>query len=248
MTRIISLLNKKGGVGKTTLTFNLAHGLALKGYKVLAIDNAGQGHLTRAFLPKATKPLAFTHALYDGEIQNPQNVADKVWLFAGGDELDESQHIEDGPEQFAAIMTKLQARDLFDYILIDSDPQLTNLTLASMRAASHLLVPVQPAEFGIDGLKKMFATLRSLKSTGSSEAVFLGFVMSMVKPTVLHRHKINALRKQFPQYYLESHIKMRTALEESPIMNKSIFEYEPNGKAAHEMNALVTEICNKVEG
>lgn len=248
MTKIITIINQKGGVGKTTIAFNLAHGLADKGMNVLAIDNDPQSNLTSALLPRGALRQAPTSAMYQGEFRSPQEVRTNLWVCSASSDLDEAQLIDDGPGKFAAISQRLRQKDVFDYVLIDSSPQITNLTFAGIMAATHLLIPLQPAQFAIDGLSRLFNTVKELRSTGASSAKVIGFVMSMMKGTTLHRHKMNALRKQYPQYFLQSVIRSRTALEESPISHQSIFEYEPNGKAAAEMGALVREVLKKTGG
>jgi chromosome partitioning protein len=125
---------------------------------------------------------------------------------------------------------------------------MTNLTLAGIMASTHLLVPMQPSKYSIDGLRKLFTEIKKMRGTGSTKTEILGFVMNMVCPTKLHRQMVNQLKRKYPQFILDSVIHKRTAYEESPIKNKSIWQYGQDEKAELEMSALVREIIRKVEG
>ncbi|MBI9095288.1 MAG: ParA family protein [Sphaerochaeta sp.] len=246
MTKVICLLNQKGGVGKTTISFNLAHGLAQLGLKVLVIDNDGQANLTGSFLAEGEKPKCYTSSMYRGSISNPQEVGPNIWLVAGDDDLDSVQFMPEGPDVFAQIVEKIIAENIFDYIVIDSNPQITNLTLAGIMASDYLIVPLQPSKYGLDGLRKLFLKVKEMRSTEASHASLLGFVMNKVKPTRLHRTTIQKLRKMYPQYIFETVIHELTAYEESPLDQKSIFDYEPSSRAALDMSAFVREVIRKI--
>lgn len=248
MTQIISIVNQKGGVGKTTLAFNLSHGLARAGKIVLAVDNDAQGNLTSAMLGRGVKPKSFTSDMYDGQASKLHSVGKNLYLMAGDEELEAVQYDESSAARFSNTVSKIQAKGVLDYIIIDCNPQITNLTLAGIMAANHLLIPLQPSKFGIDGLKKLFVELKKMRATGASQATVLGFVMNLVSPTKLHRQTVRQLKKHYPEYVLENIIHKRTAYEESPIKSLSIWDYSQDRKAELEMNGLVSEIIRKIEG
>jgi chromosome partitioning protein len=248
MTQVISIVNQKGGVGKTTIAFNLAHGLAREGKKVLAIDNDAQGNLTSSMLARGMKPEYFTADLYEGKATKLQAVADRLYLMAGDDELEAAQYEDESAAKFSTVVGKIQDKGVLDYILIDCNPQITNLTLAGIMAADHLLIPMQPSKYSIDGLKKLFVEIKKMRATGATKAAILGFVMNLVSPTRLHRQTVLQLKKKYPQYVLDSVVHKRTAYEESPIKAQSIWDYGQDEKAEMEMSALVREILKKVEG
>lgn len=245
MTQVISVMNKKGGVGKTTLSFNLAHGLAQQGFKVLAIDNDDQCNLTYSMLARGVKPEYFSADWYVASPTKVQSVCEKLWLLSGSDDLEEMDYIEAGPVNFADQISKVVAKGVFDFIIIDCNPQVRNLTMAAIMAANHVIVPMQPSKYAVDGLRRLFKTIRQLRSTGASRAEFLGIVMNLVSHTKLHRQTIQQLRKKHPDLIFDSVIRKRTAFEESPLRNQSIWQYNTDDKAVDEMRALVAEVVRK---
>lgn len=248
MTYILSITNQKGGVGKTTLTFNLAHGLAGHGYRVLAVDNDVQANLTSSLLGPADPRTARALSLFEGQIDKPQKVAQNLWLLAGDPEL-EAVNYEPGltPRNFADELQRVADTGKLDYIVVDTNPQITDLTLASMMAADHVLVPLEPSKFGLEGLRRVMSEIKKLQTTGASKAELLGIMLNLVERTVLHRNTAAALRKRFGGMVFETQIHKRTSLAECMVKNTPIHEYEPNGKAANEIRLLVKELLNRLE-
>jgi chromosome partitioning protein len=241
-------VNQKGGVGKTTIAFNLAHGFAREGKKVLVVDNDAQGNLTSSMLPRGVKPESFTADLYEGRVSTLQAVADRIYLMAGNDGLEAAQYGDESVALFSTVIGRIQQKGVLDFILIDCSPQLTNLALAGIMAADRLLIPLQPSKFAVDGLKKLLLEVKRMKVTGATKATVLGFVMNLVSPTKLHRQTVLQLKKKYPQYVFENVIHKRTAFEESPIKAQSIWDYGQDERAEIEMSALVREVLKKMEG
>ena len=243
---IITLANQKGGVGKTTLAFNLAHGLAREGKKTLVIDNDPQANLTHSFIVDA--PQAATWTLYEGRTDNPQAVAENLFLIGATDELEGFSDADSGLHEFKAILSAVAQKNIFDFIIIDNNPQISNLTIAAIMAADYILIPLIPSKYSFQGINKLFTQIKHLKEQGLSQAEPIGFVENLKSNTILHRQNSNALRKNYPQLHFEAKISRRTSLEESPIHRQSIFDYEPEGKAAFEFSQLVKEILSKTDG
>lgn len=242
---IVAIVNQKGGVGKTTLSLNLAHGLAREGKKVLAVDNDAQANLTRSFL--AEVPEGRSSSLFRGRLDNPQTIAPGLFLLGADDSLEDASVEASGPDNFCKVLKALDVKGVFDFVLIDCHPGLSNLTLAAMMAASHILIPLTPSEYAFQGLNKLFREIKRLRSEGYSNAEPLGFVVNLMSPTTYNRHNLTELRRNFPDLQFESVLRRRTAFEESPALRKSVFDHEPNGAAALEMGSLVREFIKRME-
>lgn len=246
MQQVIAFANQKGGVGKTTTAFTLAHGLARAKKRVLVIDNDAQGSLGNLFLQGA-KPTALTASLYQRRPDNPMMVAERIALYCGGDGLDAVATGEQGAPAFSQVLKAIGDRDLFDLVLIDCGPSLSTLSFAALMAAQHVLVPSQPTKLSLDGLGQLLARIRDLRVTGASQAAMLGIVITMHARTVYHREMESALRKA-RQDVLETVLFKRTAYEEAAALGKSLWDYEPQGQATLEAGQLTKEILKRLNG
>jgi chromosome partitioning protein len=188
MGKIISLINQKGGVGKTTMAFNIAFALANKGNKVLAIDLDPQANLTLLFENKNTtnifhllvnsvKELKFLHgpAMLGSVLQRG-----KVDLLPGGQELsgfDLTVAAINAPRQLVLKkFLELNAiADRYDYIIIDCPPTLGLLVINALCASDGVIVPFRADDFSLKGMEHFYQVLEDIKDMGIVKApeVFL---------------------------------------------------------------------------
>ena len=154
---IIAIANQKGGVGKTTITFNLAHILS-KGRQtsVLAIDNDPQGNLTGSFI-KELPHEAHVLNVYDGKPTEPIKIDPQLHLLCADISL-----APVAERDFAVIFKLKEGIDLlkpknspaFDYILIDCLPSFGHLQLAAFHAADFVLIPIRPTPYALAGIAR----------------------------------------------------------------------------------------------
>lgn len=188
MGKIISFINQKGGVGKTTMAFNAAHALAKKGHKVLAIDLDPQANLTLLF--EAKNDLNIFHLLINSVKELKMlhvpamlgNVMTKgvVDLLAGGQELsgfDLTVASINAPRQL--VLKKFielnGLRDRYDFIIIDCPPTLGLLVINSLCASDGVIVPFRPDDFSLKGLEHFYQVIADIGEMGIVKApeVFL---------------------------------------------------------------------------
>lgn len=246
MSIIISIANQKGGVGKTTITFNLAKVLAQKDYKVLAIDNDPQGNLTGAFLEDPDTLKANLLDLYEEKvIKDPHKIQSNLDLI--GADIGLSKVVENNFEVIYRLSEGLDGlKGNYDFVLIDCLPSFGYLNMAALNASDYVLIPVKPAKFSLMGLKDLFATIDKTKKRINKKLKVLGIILNLVEPTNVAQAIEQALRESYVDLVFDSKISKRTKLEESPSFQQSIAEYDPKGQPALQFDLFLTEILRRL--
>lgn len=251
-THIVAIANKKGGVGKTVVAFNLARALALRGKKVLAIDCDEQGSLTLSFLGGKPELKCKTEQLFEGDSKlTLQNVGSNLWLF-GTMPDDGSMTLASAKPgaltSFKDTVRQIAATGKFDYIIIDTNPFISNVTIAVLATATQLLVPLEAVELAISGAYSLVQELLRLRKEGNSEARWLGFVVNKLMQTSYQRAYLNFLRKTFKRGdVFESTLSHLTAFQVAGSRRESVLEYEPEGEAAHQLTVFVNEFLSRIQ-
>ena len=249
---IISITNQKGGVGKTTITFNLAKGLSAKGYNVLAIDNDPQGNLTSALLedPTQLKATSDIIQIYNNEQKNiePEKIAKNLYLIGANIHL--SKISEKDFDVIFQLKEGLNAfKKKFDFILIDCLPSFGYLHMAALNAADKALIPIKPAPFAFAGLKDLFDTIAKTQKRLNPDLEVLGIILNLVegKQTTMGSELEETLRENYGALVFETRITKGVKLEESPSFLQSIMEYDPKGKQAQQFKGFIKEFLKRFD-
>jgi chromosome partitioning protein len=246
---VIAIDNQKGGVGKTTLTFNLAKGFAARGKRTLVIDNDPQANLTGALLDTPGKLVANIIAIYEEQVQSiaPQQIDDHLYLI-GAD-----IHLAKIAERDFEVIYKLREglerlKSDFDFVLIDCLPSFGFLNMAALNAADYVLIPTKPSPFALVGLKDLFDTIKKAQRWMNPNLKVLGIVLNLVegKSTTLAKELEEVLRETYGALVFETRIRKTVKVEESPAFHQSIMEYQPNSTISKEFNHLIDAIFRRV--
>lgn len=244
--RVIAVANQKGGVGKTTITFNLAKGLAQKGYKVLAVDNDPQGNLTGAFLEDPDTLQADVLSIYEEQTPiTPHSIDKNLDLIGANIHLSK---ISDGNFE---VIYKLkegldEIKEQYDFVLLDCLPSFGYLNMAALNVSDFVLVPIKPAKFALMGLKDLFSTIEKTKKRINKNLKVLGIVLNLVETTNVAQGIEEVLRESYGEAVFNTKLSKRTKLEESPSFNQSIAEYDPKGQPALQFDQLLTEFLHRL--
>lgn len=254
MSTIISVVNQKGGVGKTTTAVNLAAGLAEAGKFVLLVDLDPQGNATSGLGVKYQEierglyqALMATDRLHDVMCNTAHaglRVVPATPDLAGANV--ELVNVENRENKLADILSEV--KHAYDYIVIDCPPSLGILTLNGLVAADQILIPVQAEYYALEGLGQLLRTIDLVRDNLKPNIAVLGAVLTMFDTrNRLSEEVMQELYKYFPNNIFRSVIPRTVRLAEAPSFGKSIFHYEPNGKAAKAYERLTREVIDQVE-
>jgi len=252
MSKIIAVVNQKGGVGKTTTAINVAAYLAEMGKFVLLVDLDPQGNATSG-LGVERDGLEF--GIYEA-LAKQRRIHDIIFNTAH-----DGLRVAPATQDLAAAAIELvdvenrefQLRDLlsevshaYDYIIIDCPPSLGLLTINGLAAADELLIPVQAEYYALEGLGQLLKTVELVKNNIHPDLTILGAVLTMFdKRTKLSTEVMNELYKYFPNNIFRSVIPRTVKLAEAPSFGQSILHYEPRGKGAKAYERLARELIEK---
>lgn len=254
MSTIISIVNQKGGVGKTTTSVNLAAALAEADKFVLLVDLDPQGNATSGLGIKHQEiekglyhTLVGQHRLHDVVANTGHaglRVAPATPDLAGANV--ELVNMEGRERKLSDVLN--EGKHAYDYILIDCPPSLGILTLNGLVAADHILIPVQAEYYALEGLGQLLKTIDLVKENVKPELNVLGAVLTMFDGrNRLSEEVMQELYKYFPNNIFRSVIPRTVRLAEAPSYGQSIFHYEPYGKGSRAYERLGEEILNYFE-
>ncbi|WP_273213314.1 ParA family protein [Runella zeae] len=245
--KVISIVNHKGGVGKTTTTLNLGKALVKLGYRVLLIDMDSQGNLSQA-LGNDSPPKQVVQSLLKGE-PLPINVIAENYHLAPSDlelayaDLELAQVIG-GVNQLKNAIAAI--RDQYDYIFIDCPPALNIFTNSALVASSSCLVTLQPEASALKGFNNLFDIITQVRDRINYELTIEGIVLTMVDARLKeHRDMIEYIKELLANFKIfDTLIRKNVALKESQIAQQDIFGYAPESNGAQDYLKLARELSD----
>jgi chromosome partitioning protein len=244
---IIAVANQKGGVGKTTIAFNLSKFLAKEGKKVLVIDNDPQGNLTASFLENPLSLSANVLEIYNKKSTKiePQLVDSNISLL--GSNIHLAKVAENNFDTVFELKEWLNNRKQdYDFTIIDSLPSFGYLNMASLNAADHVLIPTQPSPYAYQGINDLMDVIDKMKGRTNPNLNILGFLFNKVEGTQIAMEHEKSLRKRFSELVFKTVINKGVRAEESPSFQKSIAEYDPKSKVAGQFADFFKEFKEKL--
>lgn len=253
MARIYTIVNQKGGVGKTTTAINLGAYLGYYGQRVLLVDIDPQANATSSLgIDKNTVRSGSYEVLIRSASVGPQilhNPRLKLSLLPSTASLagSEVELVEVQRREFRLREALQGVRDRYDYILVDCPPSLGLLTVNGLVAAKDgVIIPVQCEYLALEGLGQLTQTITRVRSGLFPELDVRGVVLTMYDGrTRLGTDVVNEVRKFFPDQVFEAVIPRSIRLAEAPSYGIPISIYAPESTAAKAYAALARELLAK---
>lgn len=247
MSKVISISNHKGGVGKTTSAINIGAGLNKLGKSVLLIDLDPQANLSQSLgivEPEFTiyGSLRGKHELRPLQIAKGFEVIPST-LDLSGAEIEMSG--EAGREYILKELIE-PLRGGYDYIIIDSPPSLGLLTINSFTASDSILIPLQAQYLALQGLTKLIEVVEKIKKRLNKDLTIGGvFITQYDQRKVLNRDVAKAIGEHFKDKVFKTKVRDNIALAEAPAEGVDIFRYSPKSYGAEDYLKLAKELIKR---
>lgn len=242
--RLVSVVNQKGGVGKTTTVVNLGHMLAMQGNKVTVIDLDPQGSLTVS-LGVAEQGLSGIGEvlLDDNSIKEvTYEVRDNLKLITCGPRLAELEQMHQGSSEIANRLKKVLGRmKNEDYVLLDCPPSSGFLVVSALYATKEIIIPVAGDYLALHGMSHLIGTLSQFEISLKLKHKTWIAVTRFHPRRRLAQDVLDNLVNHFPGQVLKTPIRETSALAESPGFGKSVFEYRESSNGAEDYKTLAID-------
>jgi chromosome partitioning protein len=248
MKRTIVIANQKGGVGKTTSVINLGAALALAEKKVLVIDMDPQQNATSGIGSENNKGASVYNFLIGKSPVEKNILKTEIPFLSIVPSTEEMQgfEVEVYEEKDRVFLLKKAIEKMeeeFDFILIDTPPSLSFITVNSLVAAKEVIIPLQSEYYALEGLTQLLKTIKEIQKVYNPELEFSGIFLTMFdERTNLSKQVEEEVRNYFGDKVFETKVPRNVKLSEAPSFGKPILLYDIKSKGAISYLNLAKEI------
>ncbi|HZI97303.1 MAG TPA: AAA family ATPase [Actinomycetales bacterium] len=263
-TRVLTVANQKGGVGKTTTTVNIAAALAQAGLRVLVLDNDPQGNASTALgIDHHAEVPSVYDVLVDGRplaevVQECPDVPN-LWcapatIDLAGAEIELVSMVARETRLRTAVDTYLTDRDRageprIDYVLVDCPPSLGLLTVNAFVCAREVLIPIQCEYYALEGLSQLLKNIELIRAHLNPELHVSTILLTMYDGrTRLAAQVAEEVREHFPEVVLRSSVPRSVRISEAPSHGQTVMTYDPGSSGALSYLAAAGEIAERGAG
>ena len=248
MGKVISLINQKGGVGKTTTCVNVSTFMALMGKKVLMIDLDPQGNATsnlgfskdgkfNSIYQVMAEEKTVKEAIYETNVKNLSIIPSNIHLAGVEVEL-----VYMNQREFVIKKIFEQIKNDYDYITIDCPPSLGLITINAFTASDAVIIPIQCEFFALEGLSQLMNTIRLVKKKLNPDISIDGVVLTMfTSRSNLGKQVAEEINKFFADTVFKTTIPRNVRLAESPSYGEPVYVYDKSCLGSKAYQALVEE-------
>jgi chromosome partitioning protein len=255
-TKVISVANQKGGVGKTTTAINVAACMAQLRRRVLVLDMDPQANATSGLgLEKTEGASAYRPLLGEGTLLEKIRPTAFERLEIIPSEVDmcgaemEIARAENHLQRLAGLLQPIVKGGRHDFIFIDCPPSLGLLTLNAFAASDYLLIPLQCEYYALEGISMSHKVLNQVRSSGINPRLeLLGVIMTMFDArTRLSAQVVEEVREHFGELVFDTVIPRLTRLAEAPSFGKPIIHHDKYSPGAAAYEVLTGEVLKRIE-
>lgn len=249
MSRIIALVNQKGGVGKSTTAVNLGAALAIEGRSVLVVDCDPQGNTTTGFgiekhhLERDVYNVLMQEAGIDDVVQPseiPSLTVVPATINLAGAEIELVSALSRETRLRKALAPVAQR---YDFVFIDCPPSLGLLTINALTAAEELIIPVQAEYYALEGLSQLTAVVRRVRDALNPTLHMSGVLVTMFDGrTRLALEVLDELERFFPEQMFKTQIPRNIRLSEAPSFGKPVILFDVKSRGAQAYISLAKEL------
>ncbi len=248
MGQIIAVSNQKGGVGKTTTTGALAAALQKRGKSVLCIDMDAQGNLSFS-MSVSTDDVPTTYEMLKGTVSARAAIqSSPITDIIPGNILLSGAELEFSGEgrEFLLSNALKPIRDDYDYILIDTPPALSILTINAFTAADRLIIPMLSDIFSLQGITQLYETVSQVKSYCNPSLQIAGILLTRFSPRTLLANEVlgtaQMISGELGIPLFRTCIRNSVVVTESQALQRNIFKYSPRNSASKDYLSLADEL------
>lgn len=252
MATVISVTNQKGGVGKTTSAVNIAYYLAKKGNRTLLIDFDPQGNATSGLgVDKQKLSATMTDVILETtplvDIILPTDHKNLFLAPATSHLANTEVELANANRRFSRLKNAIDTTPSYDFVIIDSPPSLSLLTVNGLIAARYVLLPVQAEFYALEGLGQLLETMKLVRKSMNPTLDLIGVLPTMVDGrTTLSGQVHEEIKKHFPGKVFKTTIPRNIRLAEAPSHGLPVGAYDKFSKGARAYKAVTKEVLERV--
>ena len=247
--KTVSVINQKGGVGKSTTAEMLISGLSLKGFKVLAIDLDAQGNLSYSLASDSNSPtilevLTEEISAKDAIKHARADIISSNKALAGADAF-----IADTGKEYRLKEALEKIEKEYDFCIIDTPPALGILTINALTASGSVIIPAQADIYSLQGIENLEETIKAVKKYCNPNLKIEGILLTRYNPRTILSREVSEMAEKLAEKLeaklFKAKIRDAVAVKEAQISQESLFKYAPKSNVTQDYESFINEFLGK---